>query len=202
MLHIKETAVHRVSSRAHVMNIDIAVTTCLYLLGGKEERLIEFLVKLVEYERTLGGYKSGVSVGILLVSDIHDGLALLVYVIEHAHKILLVVAVIPVALCNNGLNLFKGRLNDIVHYGYRDLVSLELIYLVADILAYLTLLLLGKLGQRPVCALAYGIDNLLYIELLVTAILLDDYDMSLGHVPLAVIIVIQFLNRFHHNTHH
>ena len=85
ILHIKQAAVHGISSGRHIMHINIAVATCLDLFRGQEEFLIQFLIQLIKDQTTLGRYQSGIRVGIFLVSDVHDGLTLFIDIIQHPH---------------------------------------------------------------------------------------------------------------------
>ena len=55
----------------------------------------------------------------------------------------------------------------------RNLLFTQFIYLVDYGLAYMSLLFFRKLCQCTVCALAYCIDDLLYIKIFQAAILLD-----------------------------
>ena len=90
------------------MHIDIAVAARLQFFGRQEELLVQFLVQLVEDQGTLGGNQCRVRIGILLIPDIHNGLALLVHIIKHTHEVLLIVAVIAVTLCHDGLYIFES----------------------------------------------------------------------------------------------
>ena len=83
------------------MDINITVPAGLDLFRGQEELLVQFLVQLIEDQAALGGYQCGIRVGIFLVSDVHDGLALFVDIIQHPYKILLIVTIIAVAFCND-----------------------------------------------------------------------------------------------------
>ena len=44
MRHIEQTAVHGISSRGHIMDVDISVPAGLDLFGGQEELLVQLLV--------------------------------------------------------------------------------------------------------------------------------------------------------------
>ena len=48
MLDIKQTAVHRVTSCRHIMDINVAITACLDFFCRHKELLIQFFVELVE----------------------------------------------------------------------------------------------------------------------------------------------------------
>ena len=154
------------------MDIDIPVPAGLNLLRGHEKFLIQFLVQLIEHQAPLGGHKRRVRIGVLLVPDIHDGLALLVHIVQHPHKVLLVIAVVPITLGHHGLYLLQSALHDIMHHGNGNLVLLHLIDLINNILADTALVLRSKLCQSPVGALGHRIDHLLYIEVLPASVLL------------------------------
>ena len=83
------------------------------LFRGQEELLVQFLVQLIEDQAALGGYQCGIRVGIFLVSDVHDGLALFVDIIQHPYKILLIVTIIAVAFCDDQMCI-RDRNNDSV----------------------------------------------------------------------------------------
>ena len=72
----------------------------LQFLGVHKELLVQLLIELIEDQAALGGDQRGIRVGIFLIADIHDGLAFLVYAVQHADKILLIVAVVAVAFGN------------------------------------------------------------------------------------------------------
>ena len=186
ILYIKQTAVHGISSGGHVVHIDIAVTAGLDLLGRHEEFLIQLLIELIENQTSLGCDQSGVGVGILFIADVHDGLALLIHIIQHADKVLLIVAVIPVALRNQRLNLLQSALHDVVHDGNRNLIRIQLIHLVDHILTDMSLVFLGKFRQGSVCTFPDSVDHLLYIERFLAAVLLDHIHMAFRYIFLAV----------------
>ena len=62
VLHIEQTAVHRVAARRHIMDIDIAVTAGLQLLGIHEELLIQLLVELIKDQTALCRDKRGIGI--------------------------------------------------------------------------------------------------------------------------------------------
>ncbi len=111
------------------MDIDISVPACLYLLCRQEKLLVKLLVKLVKYQAPFRGDKRRVGIGVLLIPDIHDGLALFVNVIHHAHEILLIISIIAVALRHNRLHVLKGALDNVVHDRNRNLACLHLVNL-------------------------------------------------------------------------
>ena len=190
MLHVEQTAVHGIPSRGHVMHVDITVPAGLDLLRGHKKLLIQFLVQLIEDQASLGGNQSGIRIGILLIPDVHDGLALLVHVVQHPHEVLLVVAVIPVALRHDGLHLLQRALHHVMHHRDRDLVAFQLIHLLDHIAADLPVFLVRKPGQGAVGALSHRIDDLLDIEHFLRSVLLDHL-----YIPLRSVLppVIRFL---------
>ncbi len=80
------------------MDINIAILAGLQLVPGHKKFPVQFLVQLIEDQAPLCGHQGTVCVGIALIADIADGLALCIYIIHHMDEILLVVPVIPVAL--------------------------------------------------------------------------------------------------------
>ena len=107
------------------MDVDIPLPAGLQLFHGHEELLVQGFVKFVENQASLGGDQGAVGVAVLLVADIHDGLALLVNLVQHLHEILLVVAVVAVAFCHLGIHLLQGSLHQVVHLGDRDLAHAQ-----------------------------------------------------------------------------
>ncbi len=156
------------------MDINVSVTTGLDLLGSHKKLLIQFLVELIKNQASLGGHQGRVRIGILLISHIHNGLALLVHIVQHPNKVLFIVAIIPVTLGHNRLHLFQCALHDIVHDGNGDFRLAQLVHLVHHILADMMLLLIGKLCQGTIGAFAHGVDHLLHIKGFLAAIFLDD----------------------------
>ena len=146
------------------MYIDIPVTACLNLLRSHEKLLIQLLVQLIENQTSLGGHQCGIRICVFLIADIHDRLALLIHIVQHPDKVLLVIAVIPVAFRHHGLHLLQSALHDIMHHGNGNLRLSQRIHLVDDILADPALLFRGESGQCPVRALCHRIDHFLYIE--------------------------------------
>ena len=169
------------------MYIDISVPAGLYFLRSHEKFLVELLVQLIENQASLGGYQRGVRIGILLVPDIHNGLALLIYIVQHPHKILFIVPVIPVTLRHHRLHLFQRAFHDIVHNGDRHIFQSQLVHFINHAPADPTLLFFRESGQCPVCALRHGIDHLLYIEGLPASILLYNPDIPAWLKSFAVI---------------
>ena len=87
------------------MYINITVPARLYLLRRHKELLIQLLIQLIKNKAPLGGNQRRIRVGILLVSNVHNGLAFLIYVVQHTHKILFIIPIIAITLCHNGLYL-------------------------------------------------------------------------------------------------
>ena len=160
------------------MNIDIAVPTSLNLVRGHKEFLIKLLVQLVEDQTPFRGHQCRIRIGILLVSYVHDGLALFIYIIQHTHKVLLIIAVIPIALSHHRLHLLQSVLHDIVHHRNGDFLHTHLIDLVHHVLTDPAFLLHAELGQSPIGAFAYGIYDFLHIEGFSASVLLYH-----GHFP-------------------
>ena len=153
------------------MDVNVAVTARLELLGGHEELLVEFLVQFVENKAPLGGNKRGICVGVLLVTDVHDGLALLVHLVQHAYKVLLVVAVVLVALCNVRICGLQSALNYVVHLGDGDFVRVERLCLLGDVAADIFDLSGGKLVHHAGGGLIYRVHHLLDIEFFLCIVL-------------------------------
>ena len=155
------------------MHIQIAVTTRLNLFCGHEKLLIQFFIKLVKDQASLRGYKSTVRISVLLIPDVHDRLTLLINIIHHPHKILLIIAVIPITLGNDRFNILQCALHNIMHDLNRNLLLTQFIHLINHGLTYMSLLFIRKLRQCTICAFAYRVNNLLNIKIFQTAVLFD-----------------------------
>ena len=158
------------------MHVDIAVAARLQFLDREEEFLIQLLVELVEDQRALGGHQRGVRVGVLLVADVHDRLALAVDLIEHVDEVLLVVAVIAVALGDSRVDRLQRGLNDVVHFGDGDLVLAHLQHAAVHKGTDLPIVLVGKGDERSVGGFGHGSDDLLYVVVLACAVFFNDAD--------------------------
>ena len=113
--HIKEAAVHRIQTGGLIMNVNISVLTGLKLIPVHKELAVQLLVQLIKDQATLGGHQSAVGVGIGLVPDITDRLALCVHVIHHMDEIQLVVPVITITLRHSRIDSLQGSFHNIVH---------------------------------------------------------------------------------------
>ncbi len=176
------------------MDIDISVAACLNLFRRQEKLQIQFFIQLVENKTSFGGNKCRIRVGIFLVTDIHDGLGFLVNIVKHSDKILLVVTIIPVTLCNNGLNLLENFLNNVVHFGNGNLIFGKGINLGDDKLADFPVLIIGKLGKSSVCTLSDRINDLLNIKNFSGSVFFDYKNFRLRLIDLSVI------NAFSHDV--
>ena len=79
------------------MDIDIAVLARLKLITRHKKFAVQLFVQLIEDQTSLCRHQGTVRVGVTLVSDVTDRLALCVDLIHHMDKIQLVVAVITIA---------------------------------------------------------------------------------------------------------
>ena len=156
------------------MHIDIAVAARLQFLHREEEFLIQLLVELVENQRTLGGHQRGVRVGVLLVADVHNRLALAVDLVEHVDEVLLVVAVVAVALGDNRVDRLERALDDVVHLGDGNLVLAHLQNAAVHEGADLFIVLVGEGDERTVGGFRHRGDDFLYVVVLKRAVLFDD----------------------------
>ncbi len=133
------------------MYINVSVAAGLYFLRRHEKFLIKLLVELIKNQAAFCGNKGTVRVRIFLVSDIHDGLALVIYVIQHSDKILLIITVIPVALCDDRLDFLQSTLHNIMHDRNRNFIGIQFVDALNDLCANIFLFLLRKLRQ---CAIS------------------------------------------------
>ena len=155
------------------MNINITVAAGLNLLRRHKKLLIQLFIQLIKDQTSFRGYKRRIRIGVFLIADIHDRLALFVYIVQHTHKILLIVTVIPITLCHHRFYLFQCAFHDIVHDRNGDRAFIQLVYLFYDIIADMAFFFLRKLGQRPVGAFPYRVDHLLHIKIFFTAVFFD-----------------------------
>ena len=155
------------------MDIDISVPARLQLVPVHEKFPVQLLIQFIEDQTSLGRYQSAVRIGIALVPDVADGLALRIYVVHHMHKIFFVVPVVPVTLCHCWIHLLQRPLRDVVHVLDIDpLFSQRLCTLLrepADILC----LFIGKFVKDSGCRLVDCIHDLLHIKILPGSVLLD-----------------------------
>ena len=128
------------------MYINITVSASLNLFGSHKEFLIQFFIKLVKNQTSLCGNKGTVCIGIFLISHIHNGLTLFVYIIHHADKVLFIITVIPITFGNDRFYLFQCTFYNVVHDRNRNFFLLKLIYLIYHILANMIFFFIGKLS--------------------------------------------------------
>ena len=102
------------------MDVDVAVLTGLQLVAVHEELAVQLFVQLVKNQASLRCNEGAVGVGIALVADVADGLALRVDLVHHMDKISFVIAVIAVAFCHSRVYFFECSLHDIVHIADRN----------------------------------------------------------------------------------
>ena len=156
------------------MNINIPIAACLNFFRGHEKFLIKLLVQLVKYQASLCGNQRGICVGIFLVADIHDGLTFFIHIIQHPHKVLFVITIIPVAFRHYGLHLFQSALHNIMHDRNGNFGCVQFVYLINYILANQAFFFAGKFRQCSVCAFSYRIDHFLHVKGFPAAVLFDD----------------------------
>ncbi len=182
------------------MDINISVTAGLNLFRGHEKFLIQFFVKLVKNQAAFGGYKGAVRISVLLIPNIHNGLALLIDIVHHANKILFVIPIVAVALGHNGLYILQRALYNIVHNLNRNLLFIQLIHLFDDSLTNMPFFFLGKFSQRTIGTFSYRINNLLHIKCFQAAIFLD-YFHNFFRMILQTEILSSRTIRFKFTTH-
>ena len=184
--YIKQAAVHGIAARRHIVDVNVAVPTGLQFLGVHKELLVQLLIELIEDQAALGGDQRGIRVGIFLIADIHDGLAFLVYAVQHADKILLIVAVVAVAFGNLRPHRLKRRFDDVVHLPDLNLGHVMVTDITLDMIADRLQLILCKVVEDAVCRLIDGDNNLLDVKRFFGVILFDNSNH-----------VLFFLSKFH-----
>ena len=156
------------------MDINIPIPTRLQLLGCHKKFLIKLLVELIINQRTLGGNKGAVGVAVFLVPDIHDGLAFFIHLIQHFYKILLIIAVVPIAFRNLRLHLLEGGFDDIVHFCDGDALPPQRACLILHEGADEIQLLLCEFYHGTISGFINCNHDLLHIPCFVGMILFDD----------------------------
>ena len=130
------------------MNIDIAVLTCLKLITVHKKFTVKLFIQFIKDQASLGSNQSTVCVGIALITDITDCLALGIYVIHHVDKIQFIISVIPVTFSYSWIYSLQGTLYYVVH-----LLDLDLIFSQGSCM------LLGKLADKILLFLRKSIQN-------------------------------------------
>ena len=123
MLHIKQTAVHRIAAGRHIMNINIALPASLQFFCCQEKFLIQLFIQLIKYQAALGRYQGAVGITVFLIANIHDGLTFFINLIQHMHKILLIIAVIPIAFGHQRIGVVQCAFHNIMHLADRYLFA-------------------------------------------------------------------------------
>ncbi len=88
----------------------------------------------------------------------------LVDIIQHAYKILLIVAIIAVAFCNLRSHRLKRRLDDVVHLPDLNLGHVMVTDITLDMIADRLQLILCKVVEDTVCRLINSDNNLLMLN--------------------------------------
>ena len=111
------------------MNVDITFPARLQFFYCHKKLLIKGFIQLIKDQTALGGNQSTVCIAVFLISNVHNGLAFLVYIIQHPHKILLIIAVVPVTFCNQRIDLFQRSFYNVVHLSDGDQFLVHLLCL-------------------------------------------------------------------------
>ena len=133
------------------MNVNVTVLTCLKFITVHKELPVKLFVQLIEDQASLGCNKRTVCIGIALITDVADGLALGVNVIHHVDEIQLVIPVIAVALGNCRIYTLQRSLYDVVHLLDLDLIFPKGIRMLLGKTADKILLLIGKSIKNTLC---------------------------------------------------
>ena len=127
------------------MNVNIAILTCLTLVARHEKLLVEIFIQLIEDKAALRRHQRAVRVGVALVADVADRLALRVDIVHHMDKIHFIIAVVTITLCDRRAYLLQRALHDVVHLLDRDALLAHLLRASGRILAQFFNLLRLKL---------------------------------------------------------
>ena len=155
------------------MDINIAILAGLKLAAVHKELPVQLLVQLIKDQASLGGHQGAVRVGVALISDITDGLALGVHFVHHVDEIQLVIPIIPVTLCHSRIDLFQGAFHNIVHFLNGNALFSKrcrpLLGILADKLNFLTTEFIQDTG----CGFIDGRNNLLYMKIFLGPVLFN-----------------------------
>ena len=165
------------------MNIDIAFAARLKLLDRHEKLLIQLLVELIKDKRPLCRNQRRVGVGVFLVAYVHNRLALLVNLVKHMHKILLIVAVVSVALCNGRIHQIECALDYVVHFRNWDFILIHPKNTAVHKRGYLAYILVCEFHKCAECRFFNRDYNLFYIIFLFSSVLF--YNVYHNTMPLS-----------------
>ena len=177
-LYIEQTAVHRIPSGRHIMDINISVIHCLKFLYCHKKLLIQGLIQFIKDQASLCGNQSAVCIGIFLISNVHDGLALFINIIQHLHKILLIIAVIPVTLRHRRIYPLQSSFHQIMHLGNGNLRYVQGFCFLFHKLADKVQLRLGKGNHCPFCRFIDCHYYFLYIKFLFCTVFFNHFDFT------------------------
>ena len=169
------------------MDVDVTVLAGLKFVPVHEEFPVELLVQFVEDQASLGGHQSAVGIGVALIADVTDGLALGVDLIHHVDKVLLVVPVIAVALGHSGIDLVQGSLHNVVHLRNRDAVFASLLRFLLGIFTDKGNLIFCKTVHNTARGFIDCGNDLVHIKFFLGAVLLDNVHMQSPSIILYVV---------------
>ena len=163
------------------MNINIPFPDRLKLLHSQEKFLIKLFVQFIENQTSLRRHQRTVRITVLLIPDVHDRLALPVNLIQHVHKILLIIPVIPVTLCHDRIHFLQSAFHHIVHLGNLNLLHSQLKDLLFHKPADELNVFLRKLNQGTIGRFIDSHNDFLYIKFFFRSVLLDHSDILQIH---------------------
>ena len=172
--HIEQATVHGIAAGRLIVNIDIPVALRLKLLDIEEKLLIQLLVKLVENQASAGGNQRAVRVGILLIADIHDRLALLIDRVEHLHEVCLIIAVVAIGLGHSRADGVQRALHDVVHLHDMHAFGAQRFAFFGYEAADEIQIFLGETIKHALGAFVDRGNDLCYVERVFCAVLFDD----------------------------
>ncbi len=176
------------------MDIDITVPARLQLIPVHKKLPVQLLVQFIEDQAPLRRHQRAVRVGIALVSDVANRLALCIDVIHHVDKILFIVPIIPITLGHRRIDLLQSPFRDIVHILNVDSLFSQgpcaLLGKPADILC----LFISELVKDPCSRFIDRIHDLFHIEILSGAVLLDH--VQLAFLLLYVVFLFSSVSRY------
>ena len=181
------------------MYINIAVPARLNLLRRHEKLLIQLFIQLIENQASLRRNERRIRIGVFLVTNVHNRLALFIDVVQHTDKILLIVTIIPITFCHNRLDLLQRTLYYIVHDRNGHCICIHLFHFCNDILTYMSFFFIGEFCQCTVGRFPHRIDYLLYIKSLSATVLFNDPCLT---ARLKFHTVIHCIFFFHHRCAH
>ena len=171
------------------MNVNISFPDRLDLFHCQKEFFIKLFIQFVEDQTALCGYQRTVSVAVFFIPDIHDGLALFIYFIQHLYKVLFVITIITITFCHHRIYLFQGSLYHIMHLCNRDVLNSQCLYLFFYETTDIVQLLICEFNECTVRRFINSHNYFLHVKIFLCPVFLDDSDHTTS-APFAFVLSI------------